>query len=342
MILKTINGITYKLPEKLNDFQLEMYVHLINWKWKNITDVPGTNKYNGELIEYDAILPESVIDSYPIIYPKALSNFLDHHNKYPFRIHKFFNHMASSQAANANLFIPILTHPKAEEILRNIKPDFNSLAKDELDNGFRIEFWDESFGALNDKTSMSGTDSDIAIAYYNKENQLCLWLIEHKLTEAEFTECGGYTSKGRTDKIKFDCTKSFSELIANKNFCYYHEKCGYKYWELTVKHASFFPNHQTYSSCPFKGGLNQLWRNQLLALGIEDDPNQHFKQVFFSVVRHPANHELDKSIAAYKKLINNNPKFSAHTSLEFVDEAVKLNDPLLDRWIDWYKELYKL
>jgi hypothetical protein len=39
-----INGVKYKLPSPLTDFQKEIYVHLINWKWKNITREEGVNK----------------------------------------------------------------------------------------------------------------------------------------------------------------------------------------------------------------------------------------------------------------------------------------------------------
>jgi hypothetical protein len=223
-----INGNSYKLPDILNNFQLDMYIHLIDWKWKYITKTPGTNIYRKVEIEYDAILPKSVISTYPIIYPNILNQFKTHLHAFPFRIHKFFDHMASSQAANVNLFLPILTNPKADEILRLLKNDYDRLAKNflvigKLDNGYRIEFWDEPNNNLSDKTKVSGTDSDIAITYYNKENELCLWLIEHKLTEAEFTECGGSKSRGRKDFVRHDCTKSFSDILNNKNYCYYHD-----------------------------------------------------------------------------------------------------------------------
>jgi len=36
MIEEKNEDIGYKLPRKLTDFQKKMYVHLINWKWKNI------------------------------------------------------------------------------------------------------------------------------------------------------------------------------------------------------------------------------------------------------------------------------------------------------------------
>ncbi len=348
MKTETINGVTYKLPNVLNDFQKDLYVHLINWKWKNITKEPG--KYSDDY--YDAILPESVHKNFPVIYPDILQDLKLHQNKFPFKLHEHFNHMASSQAANVNLFLPVLLNTKANDVLKNInsnskiiKSDFNKLANNELYKGFRIEFWDgnssKEKGILKDHNARSGTDSDIAIAYYNHDNELCLWLIEHKLTEKEFTECGGYKSKGRDEK-KHLCGKPYNDVLKDKNLCYYHDIRKFKYWDITDTNKSFFANADKYDECPFRGGMNQLWRNQLLGLAIENDINQPYKHVYFSVVKHPGNTSLDQSINEYMALINNNPKFSVFDSTDVLNAAQSVNDTTLNKWIKWYKGLYKI
>lgn len=342
---ETINGKRYKLPSSLSKFQKDLYVHLINWKWKNITKEAGIYNYKGRGIEYDAILPKNVIKDFPIIFKPIIPDLKLHLKEYPFKLHIHFNHMASSQAANVNLFLPILLSPKANEILRLLKPDFKKIAITELYKGFRIEYWDGDSdtdkGLLGDHNARSGTDSDIAIAYYNHNNDLCLWLIEHKLSEPEFTVCGGFKSKGR-DKTKHQCEKSFNEIVSNKNLCYYHNVRKSKYWNITDAHNSFFVNHKEIKGCPFKKGMNQLWRNQLLGFAVEDDKHNAFKTVFFSVVHHPNNHSLDNSIKAYKKLIGNNKKFSSFTSKNVIDKSNTINDKDINAWIDWYKELYKI
>lgn len=221
---KFIEGKTYKLPGALTPFQEEMYVHLINWKWgKNIKE-PGIYQKKDkrgivQTYEYDAILPKSVHKNYPLIYPTILKDLQEHRKKYYFKFHQHFNHMASSQAANANLFLPFLLNQRANDILKLLKPDLKSIAIEKLYKGFRIEFWDgnsnDERGLLKDHSSLSGTDSDIAIAYYNHNDELCLWLIEHKLTEKEFTECGGYKSKDR-DKTIHLCEKTFLKFFQTK------------------------------------------------------------------------------------------------------------------------------
>jgi hypothetical protein len=335
-----INGKNYKLPGGLTKWQQEMYVNLINWKWKNITEEVGYNKHNGELIPYDALFPEYM----PHIYP-AICNRLKQHQStkgFYFKFHKYFYHMASSQAANINLFIPFLLNDKADKILHLLKDDFLRLAKDELDNGFRIEYWDgtgNEKGLLNDHTPAAGTDSDIGIAYYNKNNELCLWLIEHKLTEKEFTTCGGYESKA--NKMKDNCRKnSFHSILKDKELCHYHRVNKYKYWDITETNKEFFVNSDDNAPCPFKKGMNQLWRNQLLALGLEKQGK--FKHVYFSVVHHHENKALDSTMNEYKKLIGNNPKFSSFTSKQVIDAAKSVNDKELNKWIEWYKDLYNI
>jgi len=302
---------------------------------------PGIYRYKGEDLKYDAILPKSVHEKNPLIHPEVLSGLLEHRKKHYFKLHLHFYHMASSQAANVNLFLPLLLHQNADEILKQLKPDFNSLAKDQFYHGFRIEYWDgkkDEKGLLGDHNALSGTDSDIAIAYYNHSNELCLWLIEHKLTEKEFTTCGGYKSKDNINKDH--CKNSFSDILENKNLCFYHYYKKNEYWNITEMNQSFFINHHKHKSCPFKKGMNQLWRNQLLGLALEKKGT--YKHVYFSVVHHPGNKSLNRTIDQYKELTNHNPKFSVFTSDVIAEIARELNDPILIKWAEWYKGLYKL
>jgi hypothetical protein len=338
MVEEKIKGNTYKLPCSLTPFQKEMYVHLIDWKWKNITREPGINNYKGRKIKYDAFLPESVIPQYPVIYPPVFGDLIAHQTRpgFNFRMHLYFNHMASSQAANINLFLPVLLNKNANDILKKLKPDFKRLNSGDLYKGFRIEYWDHPYGDLNDKNKRTGTDADLAISYFNENEEPCLWLIEHKLTEKEFTQCGGYRSKGK--KPRHDCSRSFSGILKDKNTCYYHDVCKYRYWDITEDNLAFYANQNKYTSCPFKGGMNQLWRNQLLGMAIEK--RGLYKHVYFSVVRHHRNKALDKTLAEYHRLVNDNPKFSAFDSSVVINIASSIPDPELQTWVEWYRGLY--
>lgn len=336
MRVLSIDGRDYSIPSRLNAFQTDMYVHLIDWKWKHITRERG--KARGE--EYDAILPDRYADQFPMLYPQTVAAVKAHLQRFPFHVHGYFNHMASSQAANINLFLPILLHPYADATLHAINPEFARLATEYLDHGWRIEFWDEPFGALGDRSGTASTDADLAIAYYDHAGALCLWLIEHKLTEPEFTTCGGFSSRGR--KERHDCTRRFSEILRDKKSCYYHDVVHCNYWNITDTNRDIFVNHAKHAKCPFQGGMNQLWRNQLLALAVEQDERQPYEHALFSVARHPGNTYLDRSLDAYRDLVGNNPRFSVFTSADVIRAVEEHGDARLGHWANWYKELYNL
>jgi hypothetical protein len=211
-----------------------------------------------------------------------------------------------------------------------------------FDSGYRLEFWGDQQEILKDHNPASGTDADIAVAYRDKNGDLCLWLIEHKLTEKEFTSCGGFRSLRKTER--YSC-ESAASIITNPNKCYYHGACHYRYWDVTLK-SEFFPleNIRRYGACPFKGGMNQLWRNQLLGLSIEQLhlPDLPFRKSFFSVVNHPDNDILEPTVRDYEALVNHADRFSYLTSDKFVDAARSCNDPFLNDWVSWYEGLYYL
>jgi len=327
---------TQELRSGLNAFQRELYDHLIAWKRKYVTTVPGI--YRGK--ENDSFLPEAIQDSWPFIYPESRDALRGHLKLYPFRLHQFFHHVASSQAANINLFLPLLRHPQAAVVLRAIKPDIHALATDHLDGGFQLEFNDGTPGSLGDKSESAGTDVDIAIAYRNPAGALCLWLIEHKLTEREFSECGGYGSDGRKRKAEtYRCEQTFDAILKDHGSCYYHGAKGYHYWTLSEQFREVFVRPGTDAMCPFRGGMNQLWRNLLLALSIKNKGNP-YSEVHFSVVHHPRNTALEPTLKEFRNLIDNNTMFSTFTSDQVIRSAETHADADLNNWISWYKELY--
>jgi hypothetical protein len=182
--------------------------------------------------------------------------------------------------------------------------------------------------------------ADFAIAYRNQQGELNLWLIEHKLTEQEFTTCGGAKSKGRqTGKHSCD---SIANIFRNPELCYYHSACRYNYWTITAQHPPEFPcdNLLKNHGCPFMGGLNQLWRNQLLAIAIENSPDWPFKKVFFSVVHHPKNLSLAPSMQAFAALTGNSDRFFSFPSDRLIEQAKMVDSPDLRAWADWYTDLY--
>jgi len=321
----------YKLPKALSDFQKSFYIHLIEWKHKHITKEPGIHQGR----EYDAILPGKYQKEHYPLYRPIVDEVLKNHH---FKPHKHFGHMASSQAACINLFTPILMNDTiANQVLNKIKPDFEKLATDQLESGFQFEYWDKS-NPLNDHTPAAGTDSDVAIAYYNQNDELSLWLIEHKLTEKEFTTCGGYRSSG--NKKKELCLNP-KAILEDNNKCYYQYAKNYKYWKLTSNSGLFNQEEMVKrSECPFLSGENQLWRNQLMAYAIQQEGL--FKNVHFSVVLHHANPHLSETMNSYIYLLKDKSIFSTFTSKELIQAASNIKNNDFQNWVSWYSDLYRI
>lgn len=187
------------------EFKNQVYSNLISYKEKYISNQCG--QYKGK--DYHEFLPESYWkQELPAMLYAGIKGVVTdiQGGIYKYKPHIFaYKHVASSQTACVNLFVPIMESVYVDQILRTsgaCPKDFKCVAKDKLYHGYRFEFWDsvdeQSKGILGDHSKQAGTDSDVAIAYYNTNDELCLWLIEHKLTEQEFTTCGAYLSKGNT------------------------------------------------------------------------------------------------------------------------------------------------
>ncbi len=328
-----------------SDFKASIEESLKDYKNEKITTDLGEfrgkpnkmvlpDKYDDEHCETPAMLYSGIIDEWKAIQSKC---------KYKPHIYSY-KHIASSQTACVNLFIPILTSASANDILKKsgIAPkDFDHIDRDSLYKGFKFEF---GVGELLENKSGVVTDADVAIAYINNNNEKCLWLIEHKLTETDFTHCGGYKSKSEKMKkepqYKKNCTDcSMAEILANPDLCYYHAVSKYKYWDIMNNYGKeFFGGKYDDDGCPFRLGMNQLWRNQLLAMALEKDSENDYTHVCFSVVKHPDNPSLDESIEKYKKLTNNSPKFSVFSSLDLIRAAKGVAD--LSDWVTWYTKVY--
>lgn len=296
--------------------------------------------------KYDCLLPKPYSDAeLPVMLYSGIKDVIAEIQKSEFAYKPHIQasaHLASSQTACLNLFTPILESEYADDILKasGVVPEgFDHIERTQLRKGYCFEYWESqaegSKGLLGDHTPHAGTDSDCAVCYRDTEGNLCLWLIEHKLTENEFTVCGGYKSKGNTAK-SFCENSNLSDLYSDHNRCYYHKKCGYFYWKIMDEPRSkeFYSGKYSGKGCPFRGGINQLWRNQMVALELER--RNLFHNVTFSVVRHPENTLLNDSMNEYRELTNHSNKFSDFKS----DKLVEAAEEYLPDWTAWYKRVY--
>ncbi len=341
----------YRLPSNLNPFQQRMYEHLAGYKI-NVLGISQPGEHKGHA--YDVILPH---DGHPDgnfrnIYEPIRQSVRQYLERPGIQAHIFFGHLASSQAACFNLFWPILHSGYRTDILKALNSNIAHVT------GYEFEYVNRVADHLGEGRGRGasrdvGTDVDLAIFYEDAQGRPCAWLIEHKLTEDEFTHCGGAKSKGRTDRHKCE---PVSAVRDNPDLCYYHSANGFRYWALTKAPDSVYDLSPvgTDEPCPFKGSLCQLWRNQLMARAMETAGGYH--RVDFSVVYPNDNSdlwELDSPVAgkdhagqAHRKILKGEladrfRPLSTETVLAAAQGSQKRDDALVP-WLAWYEEKYGL
>lgn len=262
--------------------------------------------------------------------------------------HVYFDHLNSSQAACFNLFIPLkLDWNLSNRVFEELIPGFKDLIDIKFEYSDPNDYLNERNGRNDNKRNI-GTDADIAIFYQNSMGEKCLCLLEHKLSEKEFTNCNAVKSKANQNKDKCN---DFKQIWSDTRYCYYESGKGYKYWDLTNHPNTFFDTNilSVYEGiCPFKGSLQQLWRNILMAHAIENDPENPVRKAYFGVVYHKENEELfklkgfpafDNTEKAFSSLIIKKDKFFTITIQEILEKIKKVSSPV-PLWVYEYEEKY--
>ena len=146
------------MGEEYKDFQKKkIYGCLVDYKERHITRDSG--KYKGE--ENPWFLPEKYWDEeLPAMLYDGIRETVKEipNSEFKYKPHIFaFKHVASSQTACVNLFVPIMESESVNDILKSIEAcpkDFKCVAKEQLFHGYRFEFWDstdeKSKGLLGD------------------------------------------------------------------------------------------------------------------------------------------------------------------------------------------------
>ena len=286
------------------------------------------------------------INQSDIFYKGITDDLLSLQKNRGFKFHRFVirPHVVSSQAACFNLFLPIMKSHHAVEILKAVRPDLAKIDDTHIREGFTFEYWGDiiqdvgSKGLLNDHSPVAGTDADFALSYIDTEGNHCLWLVEHKLTEMEFTQCNVVHGGKHIDCIEKCKEESVQALLDAPEKCYYCGTLKYRYWELTKRYIDAFPNIDYHAiGCPFADGMCQLWRNVLLAKAAQEAYG--YDKVYFSMVKPKDNICLDDSIAAFNAIVDKN-MFSVFCPESLVDEASRFADDFTRDWVKWYRKTY--
>lgn len=206
-------------------------------------------------------------------------------------LNRILTNTASSQAYCFNLFLYLNKHMSlANKLFSELMGKAVKVEHVELEftpNQMQVDPFGDSLSdsknltltkdeSIGDQSTFGGTDADVALFYGFDEGKKGVLLIEFKFIEAEFSVCSSYKNK---QEVRAYCSGPdyYRELVANQRTDSRQQPlCGYtRYlnWALTAE-SEMFSDSLTQSdtitgnriaACPFRYGLNQLWRNMLLA-----------------------------------------------------------------------------
>lgn len=267
-----------------NTWEKKVYKHMADFlQSKGVQKFGATsegNQYKHWLTEEEAHFNFITSD----IHNGTLARF-DNHKAGDLK--RILTNTAASQPFCFNLIIFLQQHPLlADKLFSNLldkqvkvihlEPEFTPNECNSV-TGFE-RATDESIG---DQGNKRGTDSDIAVFYNYDNDKKGILLIEFKFIEPEFSVCSSYAGSKKKKDETLDGTeyrikrnKDRQEICNSNNFYgrfveSKNSQCGYnKYfnWDLTSKSKVIDGEKvKLLSSCPFRFGLNQLWRNMLLA-----------------------------------------------------------------------------
>ncbi|MCY3959970.1 MAG: hypothetical protein OXG65_16990 [Chloroflexi bacterium] len=259
------------------------------------------------------------------------------------RLHRQVAHLRSSQAFALNLFLPFRDGPRA--LLSEAVSDLVG-RRLRID---RVQFeWVPPGGLLGEIAGdrpvgdEPATASDVVLWGRMRFRRRIAVLLEVKLSERDFTACGGRTSRGNR---RTDVCRSARLFMRDPNACYLRrpvrQRRDRRYWEIFAgSHGSVhnaFPNADLDGPCPFAYDMQQPMRNLAIARGLEQDGR--VRSAWFGLCTHDANLNIARQWAAWHRLL---PEPS-HAPVLSASEVVRIGEAEgLTGWATYMRQRYQL
>ena len=209
------------------------------------------------------------------------------------KLHRYANHLLSSQTFALNLFLPFREGRRAR-----LSEHVSEIVGVELViDKVRFE-WVPPGGLLGEIDGEwpvgdeKATAVDVVLWGWLKDRRRTVVLVEVKLSEEAFTHCGGRTSRGNRRK---DVCESAKLFLDDPSACYLRrpvrKQRDRRYWEIFVKgHGSVhdaFPHAYLDGPCPFAYDMQQPMRNLAIAKGLEQE--DMVQKAWFALCAHDNN-----------------------------------------------------
>ena len=223
------------------------------------------------------------------------------------KLHDYIAHPLSSQAFAFNLFLPFRIGAKG-----NLSERISEIIGARLTID-RVQFeWvppGRLLGELEGERPVGdepATGVDVALWGRLKNHSRAVVLVEVKLSEGNFTHCGGRNSRRNRRRDVCDSAKLF---LDEPNACYLRRPWGKqrdrRYWEIFVgSHGSVlnaFPSADLDGPCPFAFDMQQPMRNLAIARGLEQE--NLAERAWFALCAHDGNEDIETHWETWRRLL---------------------------------------
>ena len=261
------------------------------------------------------------------------------------KLHRYAAHLRSSQIFAFNIFLPFRQGNRARLSERISEAIGTGITIDE------VSFEWVPPGALlgeidGDRPVGNEPASAVDVVLWGRlqDERRAAVLLEVKLSEPDFTHCGGRNSPGND---KRHVCASAARFFENPNECYLRRprrrQRDRRYWEIfTLGHGSVlaaFPGADTEGQCPFAYSMQQPMRNLAIARGLEQDQDIDVEKAWFGLCSHDENSNVAEHWKGWKNLLTESTLAPSILASEIVrvGEAAGLRE-----WAGWMRAKYRL
>ena len=261
------------------------------------------------------------------------------------KLHQYAAHLRSSQVFAFNLFLPFREGNRARLSERVSEAIGTGISIDEV--GFEWVPPGALLGEIDGDRPVGNepaTAVDVILWGSLPDERRAVVLLEVKLSEPDFTHCGGRNSPGN-DK-KHVCT-SAARFLEDPSDCYLRRprrrQRDRRYWEIfTSSHGSVlsaFPGVDAEGPCPFAYSMQQPMRNLAIAKGLEQDKDVDVEKAWFGLCGHDDNTSVLEHWEEWQSLVSE----SILAPLIPASEIVRAGEAEgLQEWAAWMRGKYRL
>ncbi len=261
------------------------------------------------------------------------------------KLHEHAAHLRSSQTFAFNLFLPFREGSRSR-----LADRVGAMIGEPLSiNEVRFEWVPP--GALlgeirGDRPAPGEAATGVDVVLWGRlpGGERAVVLLEVKLSEGDFTHCGGRDSPGNQRR---DVCASAALFFDDPSACYLRRtkraRRDRRYWEIfAASHGSVraaFPGADVNGPCPFAESMQQPMRNLAIARGLEQGEYRAVEKAWFGLCAHDNNPDVAGHWERWTRLL---PDAAMAPTLPASEVVQAGEDEGFVEWAAWMRDRYRL